>query len=79
VQSMMPARPLSLLLLLLPLLAGGCVRVKASQRGALASSAMESPWAVDGLAAEYDAKLVETQTAGGSAGGAPGGGCGCTQ
>ena len=67
------------LLLLLPLLASGCVRVKASQRGVLASSVMESPWAQDGLAAEYDAKLVETQTAGGSAGGAPGGGCGCTQ
>jgi Domain of unknown function (DUF4266) len=67
------------LLLLLPLLASGCVRVKASQRATLASTAMESPWAQDGLSAEYDAKLVETQTAGGSAGGAPGGGCGCTQ
>ncbi len=76
----MRLRPRFRLLLLLPLLAAsGCVRVKASQRATLASTAMESPWARDGLAAEYDAKLVETQTAGGSASGAPGGGCGCTQ
>lgn len=74
----MSVRPLLLLAFALTLL-GGCARVKPFERGKLASPAMTPPWAEEGLAAEYDAKLVETKTAGGLAGGAPGGGCGCTQ
>jgi hypothetical protein len=60
-------------------LAGSCARVKPWERGKLASPAMTPPWAEEGLAGQYDAKLVETKTGGGIAGGAPGGGCGCTQ
>jgi hypothetical protein len=53
--------------------------VKAWERGKLASPTMTPPWAQEGMAAEYDAKLLETQSGAGLAGGAPGGGCGCTQ
>jgi hypothetical protein len=60
-------------------LLGGCARVKPWERAELSSPAMAPPWAEEGLSSEYDAKLVETKTAGGLAGGAPGGGCGCTQ
>ena len=66
-----------LCVLWLPL--GGCVRVKAWERGKLASPTMAPPWAQEGMAAEYDAKVLETQSGAGLAGGAPGGGCGCTQ
>ncbi|HEX8826168.1 MAG TPA: DUF4266 domain-containing protein [Archangium sp.] len=74
----MRALSLTLLCVLLSPLAG-CVRVKPFERGKLASAAMAPPWAEEGMAAEYDAKLLETQTGAGLAGGAPGGGCGCTQ
>jgi hypothetical protein len=74
----MRAPPLAVLcVLLLPL--GGCVRVKPWERARLASPTMAPPWAEEGMVADYDAKLLETKTGAGLAGGAPGGGCGCTQ
>jgi hypothetical protein len=56
---------------------GGCARVQPWQRGHLARPAMLV--ADDGVAAGYRAKVLESKTAGGLPGSAPGGGCGCTQ
>ena len=63
----------------LGLLAGGCAAVKPWERGKLASPCMQSPFAATALEAEYQDKLVQTATAGGLPGDAPGGGCGCVQ
>jgi hypothetical protein len=57
----------------------GCVRVHAWDRGKLASWAMVDPFGDTELAAQYRSKVVESKTAGGLPGTAPGGGCGCTQ
>ena len=56
-----------------------CARVKPWQRGRLAGPAMAVPRALSPLAIGYEAKLLESKTAGGVAGVAAGGGCGCTQ
>jgi hypothetical protein len=58
---------------------GGCVRVKAFERGQLAAPCMMVGLGEDGASAAYRAKLVESRTAGGLPGSAPGGGCGCAQ
>lgn len=69
------ARVLFVFMLAMP----GCVRVHAWDRGKLASWAMADPFAETELAAQYRSKVVESKTAGGLPGTAPGGGCGCTQ
>jgi len=40
---------------------------------------MADPFAETELATQYRSKVVESKTAGGLPGTAPGGGCGCTQ
>jgi hypothetical protein len=60
-------------------LACGCAAVKPYQREKLASPCMQSPFAPSALEAEYQDKLIQTRTAGGLPGDAPGGGCGCVQ
>lgn len=57
----------------------GCAAVKPWQREKLASPCMRSPFAKTALAAEYEDKVIQTTTAGGLPGNAPGGGCGCVQ
>lgn len=57
----------------------GCAAVKPWDREKLASPCMQSPFAKTALEAEYQDKLVQTTTAGGLPGDAPGGGCGCVQ
>jgi hypothetical protein len=58
----------------------GCAPVRPWQREALASPAMtESPFGDPYLEAAYRDKVVQSTTGGGLPGGAPGGGCGCTQ
>jgi hypothetical protein len=69
----------SIVLLLSCLFAGGCVRVTAAQREKLASSSMTVGLGEQGLAGPYHSKFVESKTAGGLPGTAPGGGCGCAQ
>jgi hypothetical protein len=66
-------------LVLLMVAMPGCVRVHAWDRGRLASWAMVDPFGDTELAAQYRSKVVESKTAGGLPGTAPGGGCGCTQ
>jgi hypothetical protein len=61
------------------LLACGCAAVKPYEREKLASPCMRSPFAPSALEAEYQDKLIQTRTAGGLPGDAPGGGCGCVQ
>ncbi len=61
------------------LTACGCAPVKPYEREKLASPCMQSPFAKTALEAEYQDKLVQTRTAGGLPGDAPGGGCGCVQ
>lgn len=61
------------------LLACECAAVKPYEREKLASPCMRSPFAPSALEAEYQDKLVQTRTAGGLPGDAPGGGCGCVQ
>ncbi len=65
--------------LLLVLALSGCIRVGAAQRGRLASPSMVVGLGEDGVAGAYRAKYVESKTAGGLPGSAPGGGCGCAQ
>ncbi len=60
-------------------LACGCAAVKPYERETLASPCMRSPFAPTALEAEYQDKLMQTRTAGGLPGDAPGGGCGCVQ
>ena len=57
----------------------GCVRVQPWQRGALVRPSMQAGFADEGFALSYRAKVLESRTAGGLPGSAPGGGCGCTQ
>jgi hypothetical protein len=57
----------------------GCAAVKPYEKGKLASPCMHSPFAPSALEAEYQDKLMQTRTAGGLPGDAPGGGCGCVQ
>lgn len=61
------------------LLACGCAAVKPYEREKLASPCMRSPFAPSAFEAEYQDKLIQTRTAGGLPGDAPGGGCGCVQ
>jgi hypothetical protein len=61
------------------LTAGGCVRVQAAERGLLASPSMVVGLGEEDLVSGYRAKYVESRTAGGMPGSAPGGGCGCAQ
>jgi len=61
------------------LMACGCAAVKPYEREKLASPCMRSPFAPTALEAEYQDKLMQTRTAGGLPGDAPGGGCGCVQ
>lgn len=70
---------LSILLLLSSLFASGCVRVTAAQREKLASASMTVGLGEQGMTGPYHAKFVESKTAGGLPGSAPGGGCGCAQ
>lgn len=60
--------------------ASGCVVVRPWQREALATPVMvESPFGDPFLEAPFRDKVVQSTTGGGLPGGAPGGGCGCTQ
>lgn len=61
------------------LAATGCVQVKPWQRELLASPAMNPALLDTELSGTYRAKAMESKTAGGLPGTAPGGGCGCTQ
>ena len=66
--------------LVLCLLGGsGCVTVKPWQREDLARPSMTVRFGEAGVAGEYRGKVVESKTAAGLPGDAPGGGCGCTQ
>jgi len=58
---------------------GGCASVRAWEREQLASPAMQIGFVDVGFDRVYRAKVLESRTAGGSPGSAPGGGCGCTQ
>lgn len=57
----------------------GCVTVRPHERERLASPAMQSPFVDDRAAGEHGDKVTQAKTGGGLPGGAPGGGCGCTQ
>jgi hypothetical protein len=57
----------------------GCAPVRPWERGKLASPAMMAGFGEQGLTGAYRAKVLESKTGGGLPGGAPGGGCGCTQ
>jgi hypothetical protein len=61
------------------LLLSGCATVKPYERETLSSPCMRSPFSSSALEAEYQDKLIQTRTAGGLPGDAPGGGCGCVQ
>jgi hypothetical protein len=56
-----------------------CAPVRPWQREKLASPAMSLEVGEEGLAGAHRNRVVESRTAGGLPGGAPGGGCGCTQ
>jgi hypothetical protein len=71
--------PFRILCLLEALFACGCAAVKPYAREKLASPCMQSPFSSSALEAEYQDKLIQTRTAGGLPGDAPGGGCGCVQ
>ena len=74
-----PIRILRRLCLGMALLLSGCAAVKPYEREALSSPCMRSPFSSSALEAEYQDKLIQTRTAGGLPGDAPGGGCGCVQ
>jgi hypothetical protein len=57
----------------------GCAAVKPWEREKLASPCMRNPFGKSPLAGAYEDKLIQTKTAGGLPGDAPGGGCGCVQ
>ena len=62
------------------MVAAGCAPVKPWQRGDHARPSMAVRFGERGrFAAPYRAKVLETKAAGGLAGVAPGGGCGCSQ
>jgi len=67
------------LLVLVALAGPACVRVKAIEREKLSAPSMTVGLGEDGFASAYRAKFVESKTAGGLPGTAPGGGCGCAQ
>lgn len=77
----MKRRRFSLLTLsaLMMMASTGCVMVKPTQRGHLAEPAMLAGMGEGGLMGAYRAKFIETKTAAGMPGNAPGGGCGCSQ
>ena len=58
---------------------GGCASVRAWEREHMASPAMQAGFVDPGFDRIYRAKVLESRTAGGLPGSAPGGGCGCTQ
>jgi hypothetical protein len=58
---------------------GGCASVRPWQREQMASPAMQAGFVDPGFDRLYRAKVLESRTAGGLPGSAPGGGCGCTQ
>jgi hypothetical protein len=60
-------------------LCAACAPVRPWQREKLASPAMSLEVGEEGLAGAHRNRVVESRTAGGLPGGAPGGGCGCTQ
>ena len=64
---------------LLALALTSCVTVRPWERGHHARRAMLAGFGDGGLAGRQRAKIVETKTGHGAAGGAPGGGCGCSQ
>jgi hypothetical protein len=66
-------------LLLVVALCAGCAAVRPWQREKLASPAMSLDVGEEGLARAHRNRVVESRTAGGLPGGAPAGGCGCTQ
>jgi hypothetical protein len=68
-----------LVVLALALALCGCVTVRAHERERLASRAMVLPFDDGRAAGEHIDKVVQSKTAAGLPGGAPGGGCGCTQ
>ena len=61
------------------LAAAACAPVRPYEREKLASPAMSLEVGEEGLAGSHRARVVESRTGGGLPGGAPGGGCGCTQ
>lgn len=69
-----------LLLALIVVAAGACARVKPWQRGDHARPSMTTRFGeASGFDGAYRARVLETKAAGGLAGVAPGGGCGCSQ
>jgi hypothetical protein len=56
-----------------------CAPVRPYEREKLASPAMSLAVGEEGLAGAYRRRVLESRTAGGLPGDAPGGGCGCTQ
>jgi hypothetical protein len=57
----------------------GCATVKPWEREHLAKPCMETELGQHAMALQYREKVLESTTAGGLPGQAPGGGCGCTQ
>ena len=72
-------RPFILWACFLAIHLGGCAAVKPWEKEKLASPCMADPFGKSALSAAYEDKLVQTKTAGGLPGNAPGGGCGCVQ
>ncbi|MFL5248118.1 MAG: DUF4266 domain-containing protein [Myxococcales bacterium] len=70
---------MKLLLVIVVALSSACVRVKPWERAKLATPAMALGVGEEGLSGEHRHRVVESRTAGGLPGDAPGGGCGCTQ
>jgi hypothetical protein len=60
-------------------LVSACVTTRPHEREKLAAPVMESPFADDRAGGEHGDKVAQSKTGGGLPGGAPGGGCGCTQ
>jgi hypothetical protein len=61
------------------LLLSGCATVRPWEREYLAKPCMEAELGQPAMALQYREKVLESTTAGGLPGQAPGGGCGCTQ
>jgi hypothetical protein len=60
-------------------LVSACMTTRPHEREKLAAPVMESPFADDRAGGEHGDKVAQSKTGGGLPGGAPGGGCGCTQ
>jgi hypothetical protein len=69
----------SWLVVFLGVLACGCTTVKPWERGRLASPAMNVRFGDVETSEQYRGKHLESRTATGTPGTAPGGGCGCSQ